>query len=120
MEVSGSSRPASGSEHLISHAYDRIAPSPSQHGLQVGVASLATMWLQENPRRATVLKVFEESGFTAFMADHRLDRESFLAAIRGAEQIRPGYVTVLGRPGAVQRLTEYVANDPFWDAYLAP
>lgn len=32
----------------------------------------------------------------------------------------PGYVTVLGRPGAVQRLTEYVANDPFWDAYLAP
>lgn len=120
MEVCGSSRPASGSEHLISHAYERLAPVPSQHGLQVGVATLGTLWLQDNPNRETVLSVFEETGFTAFMADHRLDRAAFLGAIREAQAIRPGYFTVLSRPGAVERLQEYVATDPFWDSYLSP
>jgi glycerol-1-phosphate dehydrogenase [NAD(P)+] len=51
MEVAGSSRPASGSEHLISHAYDRLAARPRMHGEQVGVATIATTWLQDNPQR---------------------------------------------------------------------
>ena len=39
MEVCGSSRPASGSEHLISHALDASSARPRLHGLQVGVAT---------------------------------------------------------------------------------
>src|SRR6476659_6293839 len=39
MEICGSSRPASGSEHLISHALDALATRPRLHGLQVGVAT---------------------------------------------------------------------------------
>ena len=39
MEIAGSSRPASGSEHLISHAYDEISQKPSMHGIQVGIAT---------------------------------------------------------------------------------
>ena len=35
MELCGSSRPASGSEHLISHALDTICARPRLHGLQV-------------------------------------------------------------------------------------
>jgi glycerol-1-phosphate dehydrogenase [NAD(P)+] len=120
MEVCGSSRPASGSEHLISHAYDRIAERPSQHGLQVGVASLGTLWLQGNPHLETVRGVLEETGFTAYMAGHRLDREAFLAAIAAAPAVKPGYTTVLSQPGAVERLREYVGDDPSWDAYLSP
>jgi len=119
MEVSGSSRPASGSEHLISHAYDQVAGRPSLHGLQVGVASLGTMWLQRNPRSETVLRVFADTGFTEFMADNRLDRGDFLEAIRVAPSIKPGYYTVLSQPGAVQKLQEHVESDSFWNAYLA-
>lgn len=118
MEVSGSSRPASGSEHLISHAYDRLAERSLQHGLQVGVATLGTLWLQESPELATVLQFFEDTGFTAFMSTHRLDRATFLRAIEEAPTIRPGYHTVLSRPGATERLREYVAEDPFWETYL--
>jgi glycerol-1-phosphate dehydrogenase [NAD(P)+] len=118
MEVCGSSRPASGSEHLISHAYDRLADPPSLHGLQVGVATLGTLWLHESPARETVLRVFEETGFTSFMRDHRLEREVFVEAIAAAPGIRPGYHTVLSEPGAVRRLQEHVADDPFWDDYL--
>jgi len=119
MEVSGSSRPASGSEHLISHAYDQVAGTPSMHGLQVGVASLGTMWLQRNPHRETVLRVFADTGFADFMAANRLDRRDFLEAIRVAPSIKPGYYTVLSQPGAVQKLQEHVDSDPFWNAYLA-
>ncbi len=39
MAICGSSRPASGSEHLISHALDSLSQRPRLHGLQVGVAS---------------------------------------------------------------------------------
>lgn len=119
MEVSGSSRPASGSEHLISHAYDQVATTPSLHGLQVGVATLATLWLQENPARDVVLQVLEETGFTAYLAEHRLDRDAFLAAIRAAPAVKPGYHTVLSERGALDRLVEHVGDDAFWQAYLA-
>lgn len=120
MEVSGSSRPASGSEHLISHAYDRVAEHPRQHGLQVGVATLGTLWLQGNPQLPTVLRFYEETGFTAHMSQRPLDRATFLRAIGEAVSVRPGYHTVLSVAGAVERLQDYVRNDPFWDAYLTP
>jgi glycerol-1-phosphate dehydrogenase [NAD(P)+] len=118
MEVSGTSRPASGSEHLISHAYDQVASKPSMHGLQVGVAALGTMWLQHNPHRDTVLQVFKQTGFTDFMGEHKLDRTAFLEAIRLAPSVKPGYYTVLSQPGALATLLEYVESDPCWDAYL--
>ncbi|HYN72806.1 MAG TPA: iron-containing alcohol dehydrogenase family protein [Nakamurella sp.] len=118
MEVAGSSRPASGSEHLISHAYDSIAATPSLHGLQVGVATLATTWLQGNPAHPTVVRVLEETGFTAFMNENRLDRAAFLEAVQLAPTIKPGYHTVLSQPGAVERLQAQVKGDPSWDAYF--
>lgn len=46
MSIAGSSRPCSGSEHLISHAIDHLGYGPYLlHGVQVGSASLFTMYL---------------------------------------------------------------------------
>ncbi len=118
MEISGSSRPASGSEHLISHAYDDIAARPLQHGLQVGVATLGTAWLQESEDLPKIHNFFEETGFTAFMSQNKLHKESFLKAIKDAPGVKPGYYTVLSQPGAVERLQEYISSDPMWDTYL--
>jgi glycerol-1-phosphate dehydrogenase [NAD(P)+] len=119
MEVAGSSRPASGSEHLISHAYEQLAPATSLHGLQVGVATLATTWLQDNPAHATVRRVFEETGFAAYVGDNRLDRAAFVEAVGRAPTVKPDHYTVLSRPGARERLQAHLATDPFWDTYLA-
>lgn len=119
MEVAGSSRPASGSEHLISHAYEQLAPAPSLHGVQVGVATLATTWLQDNPAHATVRRVFEETGFAAYVGDNRLDRAAFVEAVGRAPSVKPDHYTVLSRPGARERLQAHLADDPFWAAYLA-
>ncbi len=46
MEMCGSSRPASGSEHLISHALDALSARPRLHGLQVGIATYLVSILQ--------------------------------------------------------------------------
>jgi glycerol-1-phosphate dehydrogenase [NAD(P)+] len=45
MSIAGSSRPASGAEHLFSHQLDRIAPGKALHGHQVGVGSILTGYL---------------------------------------------------------------------------
>jgi glycerol-1-phosphate dehydrogenase [NAD(P)+] len=45
MSIAGSSRPASGSEHLFSHQLDRIAPGKALHGHQVGVGSILAEYL---------------------------------------------------------------------------
>jgi glycerol-1-phosphate dehydrogenase [NAD(P)+] len=47
MEIAGSSRPASGAEHLFSHALDRIAAHPAMHGTQVGIGTLLMTRLRE-------------------------------------------------------------------------
>lgn len=119
MGVSGSSRPASGSEHLISHAYEKVATKPSMHGLQVGVACIGTMWLQEHPRLEQVLGVLAETGFIGFVRQHPLERDAFVEAIRLAPTIKPGYYTVLSDSDNVDRLVEFVSTNPLWDALLA-
>mgnify|MGYP000029455073 FL=1 len=50
MSIDGSSRPASGAEHLFSHQLDRIAPEPALHGHQVGVGSVITEYLHTGPK----------------------------------------------------------------------
>lgn len=119
MEVAGSSRPASGSEHLISHAYDQLAARPRMHGEQVGVATIATTWLQDDPSRETVLRVLEQTGFTESIRLDPLDRDTFVAAIRDAPSVKPGYHTVLSEPGAIDRLQRHIADDPLWQDLLA-
>jgi glycerol-1-phosphate dehydrogenase [NAD(P)+] len=119
MEVAGSSRPASGSEHLISHAYDQLAARPRMHGEQVGVATIATTWLQDNPSRDTVLRVLDETGFIEAIRRDPLERAAFLAAIREAPSIKPGYHTVLSEPGAIDRLEQHLTDEAIWKDLLA-
>lgn len=113
MEVSGSSRPASGSEHLISHAYEKHATKPSMHGLQVGVATLGTMWLQEHPRLPAVKQVFADCGFDAFMATNKLQRTAFEQAIIDAPAIKPGQYTILSPRGNIDKLLDHIAGPDF-------
>lgn len=118
MEMTGSSRPASGSEHLISHAYDKVAAKPSLHGLQVGLATLATTWLQDHPKRPFLLQWLEDTGFLAFIEQNPLDRASFLQAIRLAPTIKEGYHTILSDPANVERLGNEVGSNPFYNRFL--
>jgi len=117
MEVARSSRPASGSEHLISHAYDRVAKQPSLHGLQVGVASYAVSLLQEKTR-PLIRKAIEESGFLEFMRENPLSRGDFREAVKLAPQMKENYYTILSEKGSVEQLLEYIDEDEILSSML--
>lgn len=117
MIIAGSSRPASGSEHLISHAYDRVAKKPSLHGLQVGVASYAVSYLQEYTHER-IKRDIMESGFHAFMKENPLDREDFLKAVMTAPQIKENYYTILSERGSFAKIEAFIQSDPLMQDML--
>jgi len=94
MALAGTSRPASGSEHLISHALDQLSARPRLHGLQVGVASYVVAHLQgQGVQRLRDL--LDPSGFFDAIARDPLDYSEFRRAIELAPSIKPDFHTVL-------------------------
>ena len=111
MEIAGSSRPASGSEHLISHALDLISARPRLHGLQVGVASYL-MSLLQHENTETIASIFDVTGFwDAVMADP-FSRSEWCEAIERAPTIKADYYTVLSHPEALPEARRLLTEDP--------
>ena len=118
MEVSGSSRPASGSEHLISHAYDKITSTPFLHGIQVGVATYAISILQNNSKQELIKLLLEETGFFDFVRQNPLNRNEFIEAVKYAHNIKEGYYTILSEEGSVDKLIDFINTDSYFGAFL--
>jgi glycerol-1-phosphate dehydrogenase [NAD(P)+] len=118
MEVSKSSRPASGSEHLISHAYDKISKNPSLHGIQVGIATYLVAWLQENPNLDIVKNVLDVTGFFNHVRENPLNKAELIESIRYATNIKENYYTILSEKGNVEKLVDFVETDPFINQFL--
>ena len=87
-EIAGSSAPTSGSEHLISHALDKILEQPQLHGVQVGIASYLMARVQDH-RYERIHTVFETTGFWNYVESLKLKREDFMRAIDLAPVIKP-------------------------------
>ncbi|MGC4067484.1 MAG: iron-containing alcohol dehydrogenase [Polyangiaceae bacterium] len=118
MEIAGGSRPASGAEHLVSHAYDQVAPTPSLHGLQVGVASYLMSLLQETTHPA-VSRAATESGFIDHVAAHPLDRAAFREALKRAPLVKQDFYTILSEPSVMERAISLTDTDPVLTRLLA-
>jgi glycerol-1-phosphate dehydrogenase [NAD(P)+] len=111
MEICGSSRPASGSEHLISHALDATSARPRLHGLQVGVASYVVSTLQgENTDRIAAL--FDATGFWDAVAADPFSRPEWLAAVRAAPSVKEGFYTVLSSRDVLPEVEQALTHDP--------
>lgn len=110
MEISGSSRPASGSEHLISHALDRVSNRPRLHGLQVGVATYIVSQLQQN-QTDRIARVFDETGFWAAIRSDPFSRTQWLEAVRIAPTIKEDFFTILSTVDAVPLVTRILDTD---------
>jgi glycerol-1-phosphate dehydrogenase [NAD(P)+] len=110
MAISGSSRPASGSEHLISHALDRLAQRPRLHGLQVGVASYLISKLQGQGSER-IDEVLTATGFWDGVAAAPFDRAEWLAAVRLAPTIKDDYYTVLSERDCLPEVERLLEND---------
>lgn len=111
MEIAGTSRPASGSEHLISHALDAVCSKPHMHGIQVGAATYLCALLQNNENLADVRSVLTHTGFLNFVEQNPLDKADFLQALKKAPAIKKNYYTILSEPDAFERAVRLLDTD---------
>ena len=94
MEIAGNSSPASGSEHLISHALDKFLDTPQLHGLQVGIATYIMAKVQ-NHRFERISKILKETGFFEYVKTLNMRKEDFKKAIDMAPSIKPSRYTYI-------------------------
>lgn len=94
MEIAGNSSPASGSEHLISHALDKFLEVPQLHGIQVGIATYIIAKVQ-NHRYERISKVLKETGFFEYVKTLNMRKEDFKKAIDISPSIKPNRYTYI-------------------------
>ncbi|MGB5622157.1 MAG: iron-containing alcohol dehydrogenase family protein [Gammaproteobacteria bacterium] len=112
MEICGSSRPASGSEHLISHALDEITGGSHLHGIQVGIATYIVSRLQ-GEGTGRIAAVLERAGFRQAVREQPLSREALLEAARRAPDLKKDFYTVLSERDCVPEIAAMVEDDPW-------
>lgn len=93
-EIAGSSAPTSGSEHLISHALDKLLEVPELHGVQVGIATYIMSKVQDH-RYVRVNTVLTETGFWDYVGTLQMKKADFIKAIDMAPSIKPHRHTYL-------------------------
>jgi glycerol-1-phosphate dehydrogenase [NAD(P)+] len=96
MALSGTSRPASGSEHLLSHAIDYKKMSEGTlHGYQVGVLSLFSLYLQDKLKKEHVLYAKTLDLSVNYLGNLLSSPKDFLEIISLSRKMRPGRCTIL-------------------------
>jgi glycerol-1-phosphate dehydrogenase [NAD(P)+] len=119
MEICGSSRPASGSEHLISHALDAISKRPRLHGLQVGVATYLVSRVQRN-QTERISGLFDRTGFWPLIESDPFILSEWKKALRLAPSIKEDFFTILSEPGALAEAQAILDTDPRLRACFLP
>lgn len=109
-EIAGNSAPSSGSEHLISHALDKILEVPQLHGIQVGLATYL-MSLVQNHRYKRIHTIFTDTGFFDYASTLKLKREDFMKAIDLAPSIKPYRHTYIHEERYRERAKEILRED---------
>ncbi|MEM3085925.1 MAG: NAD(P)-dependent glycerol-1-phosphate dehydrogenase [Halobacteria archaeon] len=114
MAIAGSSRPASGAEHMFSHALDRVARKPALHGLQTGAGTLPVVHLHGGDWRA-VREGLKKLGVPTNAEELGIADAEAIEALVMAPKMRPDRWTILGegltKEQAAQTLveTEFIA-----------
>jgi len=97
MCIAGSSRPASGSEHLISHALDSLSSEYGfkiLHGHQTGINAVLMMYLHGGDW-LRIQSCLKKISAPLTLQDIGIDRDIMLMAIEKAQNIRPDRYTIL-------------------------
>jgi glycerol-1-phosphate dehydrogenase [NAD(P)+] len=96
MGLSGTSRPCSGSEHLLSHAIDYLCLSKNKlHGFQVGVLSLFCLYLQD--KLSYDILLYAKNIQLPFSLDSicDTDKKILIRIFSESRKMRPGRITIL-------------------------
>lgn len=104
MTIAGSSRPCSGPEHLISHAFDWMGAGRGSHGEQVAVGAAFAARLFDADMQG-MLELLENVGAPMRPDQIGIDREEALRALHMAHLVRPERHS---------RLAAALVADPEW------
>lgn len=97
MQIAGSSRPCSGSEHLISHAIDSLLiKGKFLHGTQVGSLSLFSLYLQEK-LNSDIINYALKLGLPLSLPYLDTSEEQLKLIFKTSRAMRPGRFTVLDK-----------------------
>ncbi|MCS7106714.1 MAG: NAD(P)-dependent glycerol-1-phosphate dehydrogenase [Acidilobaceae archaeon] len=109
MCIAGSTRPASGSEHLFAHALSMIAKNPPLHGEAVGVGTIIMAELHRlNWRRIRAL--LKAVGAPTNAKELGVKEEEVVEALMMAPTIRPERYTILGDKMLEERVARRLAE----------
>ncbi|RLF85998.1 NAD(P)-dependent glycerol-1-phosphate dehydrogenase [Thermococci archaeon] len=109
MSIAGSSRPASGAEHLFSHALDAIVPKPALHGEQCGVGTIIMAYLH-GLNWKKIRETLKRVGAPTNAYELEIDPEFIIEALTIAHTIRPERYTILGKDGLTKEAAEKAAK----------
>jgi glycerol-1-phosphate dehydrogenase [NAD(P)+] len=111
MEIAGSSRPASGSEHLISHALDMAGARPRLHGLQTGTAAYLVSSLQSGSHHERIRELFARTGFWASIRKEPFSKEEWRIAVERAPSVKEDFFTILSERDAWPQFARMIPHD---------
>jgi glycerol-1-phosphate dehydrogenase [NAD(P)+] len=107
MSIAGTSRPSSGSEHMFSHALDRIAPGRALHGEQCGVGTILSLALHGGDWQR-IRNALHTIGCPTSAKGLNVTRDELIMAMTTAHTIRDRY-TILGESGITEKAAERIA-----------
>ncbi|MEM4757480.1 MAG: NAD(P)-dependent glycerol-1-phosphate dehydrogenase [Desulfurococcaceae archaeon] len=111
MCIAGSSRPASGSEHLFSHALDIVSPGKALHGEQVALGTIMMLYIYGDPRWKLVRRIAKKIGLPTSAYELNIEPDKIIEALTMAHKIRPERYTILGENGLTRDAAYAVARE---------
>ncbi|MCE4604368.1 MAG: NAD(P)-dependent glycerol-1-phosphate dehydrogenase [Aeropyrum sp.] len=109
MCIAGSTRPASGSEHLFAHALHIVARNKPLHGEAVGVGTIMMSYLHGRDWRR-IRKLLKKVGAPTNARELGVSEEEVVEALAMAAKIRPERYTILGEKGLTRDAAETLAR----------
>ena len=95
MEIAGSSRPCSGSEHLFAHAVEEYYPQIKiTHGLAVAMGSIPACIFQGQSEKS-LIGLFKMYGLDICPGSYGITRDMFADIWEKARTVRKGRITIL-------------------------
>ncbi len=95
MSIAGSSRPASGSEHMFAHALNSISPGCGLHGELCGIGTIIMMYLHGGDWRM-IRESLRALGAPTSAKELGIPDDTIIEALTIAHTIRPERYTILG------------------------
>lgn len=94
MCIAGSSRPASGAEHMISHVLDEILEKPGLHGEQCGLGSIISMYFHGGDWKLLKDTLYR-LGAPTKASDLNIKKNELVYAISNAYKVKKDRYTIL-------------------------